>query len=113
MDIKFTNYGQKREVNCTEAEMDIFHIILSLCDDENLNADNIELVQKSDNYVSAVMPSSKGYGDMDLARFKFTDRAKWIKLAPSFEKIPLHDTEGVTKIAEDVLNAYRFNEPYL
>lgn len=112
-ELKFANYGQKRDVNATEAELDIFHIIRSVCDDDNCDANNIELKRKSDNYVSAVMPSSKGYGDMDLARFKYTDRAKWIKLAPDFEKIPLTSTEDVAKIADFVRNAYRFNEPYL
>ena len=50
---------------------------------------------------------------MDLARFKFTDRAKWIKLAPDFEKIQITSTEDVAKMADFVCNAYRFNEPYL
>lgn len=108
-----SNYGQVRDINATEAELDIFHIIRSVCDDDNCDANNIELMRKSDSYVSAVMPSSKGYGDMDLARFKYTDRAKWIKLAPNFEKIPLTSTEDVAKMADFVCNAYRFNEPYL
>lgn len=107
------NYGQNREINCTEAEQDIFHIIRSVCDDDNCDASHIELVRKSDSYVSAVMPSSQGYGDMDLARFKYTDRAKWIKIAPDFEKIPLNSTEDVAKMSEFICNGYRFNEPYL
>lgn len=111
--VKIANYGQKRELDCTDQEREIFDIIRSVCDDENLESDYIKLIRKSDSYVSAVMPSSQGYGEMDLARIKFTDRAKWIKLAPDFDKITISDPEDVAKMAEDVRSAYRFNEPYL
>ena len=108
-----SNYGQERELNCTEQEREIYDIIRSVCDDDNLESDYIKLMRKSDSYVSVVMPSSQGYGEMDLARIKFTDRAKWIKLAPEFDKITISDPEDVAKMAENVRNAYRFNEPYL
>ena len=108
-----SNYGQERDLKCTEQEREIFDIIRSLCDDENLDSDNIKLMRKSGSYVSAVMPSSQGYGEMDLARIKFTDRAKWIKLAPDFDKVTISDPEDVAKMDEDVRAAYRFNEPYL
>ena len=113
MAIKFNNYGQDRSLICTEQEREIYDIIRSVCDDDNLESDFIKLKRKSDSYVSVVMPSSQGYGDMDLARIKFTDRAKWIKLAPDFDKIKISDPEDVAEMAEDVRNAYRFNEPYL
>lgn len=111
--VKIANYGQKRELDCTDQEREIFDIIRSVCDDDNLESDYIKLMRKSDSYVSVVMPSSQGYGEMDLARIKYTDRAKWIKIGPDFEKIALHDTEDVTKYAEKLCEAYRFNEPYL
>lgn len=112
-ELKFANYGQSRDVNCTEHECEIYDIIRSICDDVNLESDYIKLMRKSDSYVSVVMPSSQGYGEMDLARVKYTDRAKWIKLAPDFEKVKLNDTEDVAKMAERVWAAYRFNQPYL
>lgn len=111
MDI--SNYGQGRELNCTEQEIEIFDIIRSVCDDDNLESDYLKLIRRSDNYVSVVLPSSKGYGDMDLARIKYTSRAKWIRLAPEFEKIKLNTTEDVATLADAVRAAYRFNEPYL
>ena len=111
MDI--SNYGQERELNCTEQEIEIFDIIRSVCDDDNLESDYLKLIRRSDNYVSVVLPSSKGYGDMDLARIKYTSRAKWIRLAPEFEKIKLNTTEDVATLADAVRAAYRFNEPYL
>lgn len=113
MEFKMAHYGEQRDLNCTEQEEEIFDIIRSVCDDENLESDNLALVRKSDSYVSIVMPSSQGYGDMDVARIKFTSRAKWIKLAPDFDKITIHDPEDVAEMADSVCAAYRFNEPYL
>jgi hypothetical protein len=111
--VKIVGGGNNHELICTEEEREIFDIIRSVCDDDNLESDNIKLMRKSDNYVSVVMPSSKGYGNMDLARVKFTNRAKWIQLAPEFEKVKITTPEDVSVMAEDVRNAYRFNEPYL
>lgn len=112
-ELKFANHGQERDLICTEQEREIFEIIKCVCDADGLDSELIQLVRKSDNYVSVVMPSSKGYGDMDLARMKFTNRAKWIQLAPEFNKVKITDPEDVSVMAEDVRNAYRFNEPYL
>ena len=67
MTVQFSNYGQERERIATETEIEIFEIIRTLSGREDL-----QLVRKSDNYVSAVL------GDWDLARFKYTPRAKWI-----------------------------------
>ena len=107
------NYGQDRDLSCTEAEAEIFHIIRSRLDDMNYNTDYLKLVRKSDSYVSAVMDSGSDYGEMDLARFKYTDRAKWIKICPDFDKIELKDVEDVTKLSEALFAGYSFNEPYL
>ena len=107
------NYGQDRNLSCTEAEAEIFHIIRSRLDDMNYNIDCLKLVRKSDSYVSAVMESSGDYGQMDLARFKFTDRTKWIKVCPDFEKIELNDVEDVAKLSDALFAGYSFNEPYL
>ena len=62
-----SNYGQERERIATETEIEMFEILKDLSHSEELR-----LVRKSDNYVSAVL------GDWDLARFKYTPRAKWI-----------------------------------
>ena len=111
--MEFANYGQTRDVNCTEAEAEIFHIIRSRCDDVNLDSRVLKLVRKSDSYVSAVMESSGDYGLLDVARFKYTDRAKWIKFAPGFEKIPLHYIEDVARMIDEISAAYQYNVPFL
>ena len=111
--VKFSHYGETRDVDCTDEEAEIFHIIRSRLDDMNYNIDCLKLVRKSDSYVSAVMESSGDYGQMDLARFKFTDRTKWIKICPDFEKIELNDVEDVAKLSDALFAGYSFNEPYL
>lgn len=67
MDLIFAHYGEERERIATEDELEIFKILQDLT-----GSPDLRLVRKSDNYVSAVV------GDWDLARFKYTTRAKWI-----------------------------------
>ena len=67
MSIEFANYGQERERIATEAELEIFEVIRSLSGD-----DSLDIVRKSDDYITIVK------GDWDLARIKYTPRAKWI-----------------------------------
>lgn len=112
MDI-ITHYGEARNLNATEAEIEIFEFIKMILNKSECPLDSLRLVRKSDSYVSAVMESSGNYGLMDLARFKYTDRAKWIKVCPSFDKIPLLSVEDVGKCSDLLIAGYRFNEPYL
>ena len=111
--VVFNHYGENRGLDCTDAEAEIFHIIRSRLDDMNYNTECLKLVRKSDSYVSAVMDSGSDYGQMDLARFKYTDRAKWIKVCPDFEKTELKDVEDVAKLSDALFAGYSFNEPYL
>lgn len=66
MDIKFANYGQQREINATDGELEIFELL------RDVSGLDLELVRMSDSYVTAKI------GVIDFARFKFTPRAKWI-----------------------------------
>ena len=111
--IKFAHYGEVRDLNATDAESEIYQIIKSLLDDMGCNTDSLRFVRKSDSYVSAVMESSGEYGLMDVARFKFTDRAKWIKVGPRFGKVTLKAARDVSDLGEEIRAAYLFNEPYL
>ena len=70
MDIRFANYGQERDVNATDEELKIFEAL------KEATGRDLRLVRKSDSYVTAAL------GEWDLARFKFTQRAKWV----SFQK---------------------------
>lgn len=91
MDVNFANYGQTRDVNATPEELQIYELIADSVDAE------VELVRRSDSYVTAAV------GDWDLARFKFTNRAKWI-LFPIVEspkeKRKIESPEDVLKYTE-------------
>lgn len=108
-----SNYGQERNLDCTDEERKIFENIVTIIGDALLDPSVLRLIRKSDNYVSAVMDSTGDYGAMDVARIKFTSRAKWLKIGPSFEKVSIRTPEDVLDYRQDVVDAYRANEPYL
>lgn len=89
MDIKFANYGQERDIDATDEEVKIFDALR-----EATGREDLRLVRKSDSYVTASL------GDWDLARFKYTKRAKWIAF-PTVEVGPpkhriVHPDEAVS-----------------
>lgn len=75
MDIRFANYGQERDINATNEELKIFEAL------KEATGRDLRLVRKSDSYVTAAL------GEWDLARFKFTQRAKWVSF-PTVEVGP-------------------------
>lgn len=107
------NHGQDRELICTEPEREIYEIIVSLAGESLLDPDVLRLTRVSDNYISIVMDSSQNYGAMDVARFKYTNRAKWIKFGPRFNRIDIERPEDVSEYQEELVAAYKANEPYL
>lgn len=109
-----SNYGQVRDLNCTEEESRIYDLITTALSDAGLDTSCMELVRKSNDYVSACMRSSnEGYGLMDVARIKFSDRAKWIKTGLAFEKTPIGAPEDVLSMVDGLIENYRANERYL
>jgi hypothetical protein len=102
--VKFANYGQLRDVNATDEEAEIFEQIRTLS-----GAEDLELVRKSDSYVTAAI------GDTDVARFKFTARAKWIRFPyVSNDKIPLASVDAVADLHDEIIRsvetARKYNE---
>lgn len=108
-----SNYGQERELKCTDEERQIYDLIVQILDGAGLDTSMVKLIRKSDDYVSAVMTSSGSYGDMDIARIKFTQRAKWIKTGSGFVKTKIAHPSDVQNLSESVLERYHLNEPYL
>ena len=78
MEIKFTDYGQMRDINATEEEIRIFELL------KEVAKRDIELVRRSDSYVTAVL------GEWDLARFKYTQRARWVSFPAVEAGAPKH-----------------------
>lgn len=112
--LKVANYGQVRELNCNDDEQEAYDYVVSALSNAGLDTSCMKLVRKSNDYVSACMQSSQdGYGLMDVARIKFTDRAKWIKTGLGYKKTTINAPEDVLYLAEDIVAVYRMNEPYL
>ena len=78
MDIAFADYGQERDVNATDEELKIFETL------KEATGRDLRLVRKSDSYVTAML------GEWDLARFKFTQRAKWVSFPAAEAGPPKH-----------------------
>ena len=78
MDIRFANYGQDRDVNATDEELKIFEVL------REATGRDLCLTRKSDSYVTAVL------GEWDLARFKYTQRAKWVSFPTAEVGPPKH-----------------------
>lgn len=76
--VNFADYGQERDVNATNEELEIFEAI------KKATGRDLCLVRKSDSYVTAVL------GEWDLARFKYTQRAKWISFPAAEVGPPKH-----------------------
>lgn len=110
--VKVSGAGYGHDLICTEEEREIFDIIRSLCDDANYESDRLELIRRNDEYITIIIKADDG-SPLELARLKYTNKAKWIRFAPEFEKIQLTDTEDITNYTENIYAAYAFNEPYL
>lgn len=94
----FSNYGQERELNATAEEVRIQHIICQCT-----NAEDLEFVRRSDNYITAAI------GPTDVARFKFTKRAKWIQLPYVLDdKVKLEKPDDVFYLKDDLSKAVSF-----
>lgn len=93
MEINFANYGQDRELNATTQELELFEYLKAICSD-------LELCRKSDSYLTATIH------DQDVARFKFTPRAMWIKFPNvTDEKFTLSSPKDVEKLADVVTDS--------
>lgn len=106
MSIKIANYGQDRDVNATDEEIKIFEALQAAT-----GRPDLRLVRRSDSYVTAAL------GDWDLARFKYTPRAKWIAF-PTVEVGPpkhriTHPGEAVNfaeLITESLAHIDKYNQ---
>ena len=92
MALEFSNYGQEREIDATPEEYEIFEIIRSV-------SDQVRLVRRTDKYVSASI------GDTDVARFKYTSRAKWIQFPYTAGKIKLESVSDVDGLESEITAA--------
>ena len=103
--INFSNYGQERDLICTEQEREIYDTIRSLLDDYNLESALLRLVRKSENYVSVVIGTNDD-SSIDVARIKYTNRAKWIWTYAT-GKVKINTPEDVVQFTDALCDGYR------
>ena len=96
--VVFSDYGSKRELDATAEEVRIHHIIHQIT-----KADDLNFIRRSNNYVSAAI------GPTDVARFKFTKKAKWIQLPYVLDdKVKLEKPDDVFFLKDDLIKAVEF-----
>lgn len=102
--VEFGNYGQERDLICTEEERVMFDWV-----SEHFPDDDLRLVRVSDNYVSVKR------GDWDIVRLKFTNRAKWL-MFPSIEsgtnKFPIDEPREIEDFFASVLESIETAKKY-
>lgn len=84
--------GVERELVCTEEEREVYDYIEWIASMHGVDPDELRLARVSDTYLTVK------YGEWDLARFKYTNKAKWIK----FTAIERSDTRHGLEAPEDV-----------
>lgn len=106
--VTITGSGRERDLVCTEEERMIFEELELICADLEL-PEPLRLVRVSDAYVSAKI------GDWDLARIKYTPRAKWIVL-PVLEagavKHPIEAPEDVNSFSDLIFESVEHIKKY-
>lgn len=86
MKFEIGNYGQERERNATEKELEIIALLCDLC------GEDLRLVRKCDEYLTAVL------GEWDICRIKYTSRAKWLMFPSAETKQKKHRIEDVDEV---------------
>lgn len=95
--VSIQNHGQERDLICTEEERSVYDYMARFLKDINADVSPLQLVRVSDDYVTAK------YGEWDLARIKYTNRAKWVKF-PTVEAAK--EKHGIEK-PDDVLRFHQ------
>lgn len=85
------------DVEPTDGEAQMFEYIKSVCP-------AVEIQRKASGYVTAV------YGETDVARFKFTERAKWV-MFPYLEdksKRRIENVEEMANFDDEIAKSFEF-----
>lgn len=91
-DIALAHYGEERDFVASDDEIQIFEILFKLAKREDL-----KIVSRSSNYLTAAL------GNWDVARFKFTKRAKWIMF-------PTLEAKQVKHYIEDPIDVWEYGD---
>lgn len=96
-EFEFAHYGEERDIDATEGEWLMYEGIIKLISDCGGDLSIPRLTRVSSGYVTVK------YGDWDVARVKYTDRAKWVIFPyTSNEKNRISSPEEVSQFGEFV-----------
>lgn len=97
--LKFAHYGETRELNATEDELTIADEIIKMLP----SPDGCDIVRKSNDYITVVR------GEWDVARIKYTERARWVNF-PIVDrgnvKRRIEEVEDVKQFEADIIKSY-------
>lgn len=88
-EVRVANYGQERELNCTEEEREIFRRVCEMFPEETFR-----LVRVSPDYVTIRR------GAWDIVRCKYTMRAKWLMFPTLEAKQVKHYIDGLQYVED-------------
>ncbi|WP_217952613.1 hypothetical protein [Adlercreutzia caecimuris] len=77
--------GSNKALDLNENEAMLASMIIETLVNEGVNSDRLDIVRKSNDYATVVYHGCEW--DSDLARFKFTERAKWVSVPIPNSKI--------------------------
>lgn len=99
-----SHYGEKRDINETPEEREVFEIIKRVLEWSGYDINELEFLRKADQYVTAK------YLDTDLARFKLSSRTKWIRFPylGKGEKISLDQPESVSDLSDEIVQSAEY-----
>lgn len=92
--LHLAHYGEERELEETDDEAQMFNVLCSMFYAKGYDPAQLRLVRKSKDYVSAML------GDFDIARMKYTERAKWIIFPSAEPKAVKHRIESPEEIEQ-------------
>ncbi len=92
--VHLAHYGEERDLEETDDETQMFKILSAMFRARGYDPAELRLVRKSNAYVSAVL------GDFDIARMKYTERAKWIVFPSAEAKAVKHYIEAPEDIEQ-------------
>lgn len=106
--LQFQHYGETRDANATDGEIAIFEKICEIIHAAGYD-NKIALVRKSDNYVTVGIWSDPYDSYLDIARIKYTQRAKWIVL-PLYgtAKTKIETAEDIEPLRDGIIENFQF-----
>lgn len=103
VDFKVADYGQEKDFDATDGELEIYQKIIDTISGAGFDASPVRLTAKSKGYLSAVI------GPSDVARFKSSSKTQWVQLPyarTDSGKIQIADVSELDGLRNEILAHY-------